>query len=212
LNAIERNCTDKFHLRKQKRMKQSYIKNKQSGVSLIEILVTTLVLGVGLLGVASLQVASVSSNQEGLFTSQATSIAEDLASRIRSAKMTTLIPYGDRDHASLVSNYAVVGEIACDPNTPPANLCRVNGVTAAADCNFTDIAIYDRWEACVAASEHLPQGKVRIVNVGNRISLVVDWNSLSEKMDLGSKKIVNANCASITGDVDRNCVILEIVP
>ena len=193
-------------------MKQGYSKRKQSGVSLIEILVTTLVLGVGLLGVASLQVASVSSNQEGLFTSQATSIAEDLASRIRSAKMITLVPNSDTDHLTFVSNYVVVGEIACDVNMPPANLCRTDGVTAAANCSFADIAAYDRWEVCVNANENLPQGKVRIVSLGGRISLVVDWNSITEKMDLGTKKIVNADCLGITGDADRNCVILEIVP
>jgi len=193
-------------------MKKGYINRKQSGVSLIEILVTTLVLGVGLLGVASLQVASVSSNQEGLFTSQATSIAEDLASRIRSAKMVTMVPNSETDHLSFVNEYVVVGEIACDVNSPPTNLCRRNGASASANCSFADVAIYDRWEVCVNASTTLPQGKVRIVNVGNRVSLVVDWNSITEKMDLGTKKIVNVDCVGVTGDADRNCVMLEIVP
>ena len=61
---------------------------KVNGVSLMEVLVTTLVLGIGLLGVAALQITSLNSNQEGYFRSQATEIAESLASKMRTARMS----------------------------------------------------------------------------------------------------------------------------
>ena len=190
-------------------LKSKYIQ-KQKGVSLIEILVTTLVLGIGLLGVASLQMASVSGNQEGFFTTQATSIAEDLASRIRAAKMVTLVPNSTVDHAAFVAQYVDAGELVC--NAPPANMCRNDGATPSVDCSFEDIALFDRWEICSIASATLPQGKVRMARLGNRVTLLVDWNSISEKTNLGTKQIINSDCQLLTLSDDRNCVILEIVP
>ena len=183
---------------------------KQAGLSLIEILITTLILGVGLLGVASLQMASVSGNQEGFFTTQATSIAEDFASRMRAAKMVTMVPNSTTDHPTYVAQYTVAGAIDCAAE--PANLCRINSGAGAADCTFADMAIYDRWEVCSAADTLLPQGKVRISSAGTRVTLVVDWDSITEKLDTGAKKMVNSDCAALTGSNDRNCVILELVP
>ena len=56
---------------------------RQAGIGLIEILVTVLILGIGILGVASTQVVSLQMNTQSQSRSQAVLLAEDLLDRIR---------------------------------------------------------------------------------------------------------------------------------
>ncbi|MGX5174418.1 type IV pilus modification protein PilV [Aliikangiella sp. IMCC44653] len=188
----------------------------QRGVSLVEILVTTLILGIGLLGVAALQVSSLSSNQEGFYTSQATSIAEDFASRIRNAKLASVIPsvtdpngkyIPSTSYADLLGTYTVDGALECD--SEPQAMC---GGSSATNCDFADMAIYERWEVCRAAETLLPGGQVRLTNTGSKMTVVVDWDSMSQRSDIGTKKNINASCKALTGSEERNCIIMEIVP
>lgn len=55
----------------------------QRGMTLIEVLVTLLLVSVGLLGVAALQLASLKNNQEAYVRSQASVLAGDILDRIR---------------------------------------------------------------------------------------------------------------------------------
>lgn len=57
--------------------------NQQHGVTLIEVLVTVLVLGIGLLGLASLQVTALKSNYSAQARSQASMLAQDIIERMR---------------------------------------------------------------------------------------------------------------------------------
>lgn len=54
----------------------------QRGSSLIEVMVALLILGVGLLGVVSLQTKGLSSNKQGVFVTEAQLLAQDMADRI----------------------------------------------------------------------------------------------------------------------------------
>ena len=56
----------------------------QSGFTLIEVLIALIVLAVGLLGMASLTVHSMQSNQGAYMRSQASVLAYDIAERMRS--------------------------------------------------------------------------------------------------------------------------------
>jgi type IV pilus assembly protein PilV len=185
---------------------------RQRGVSLIEILVTTLILGVGLLGVAALQVSSISSNQEGLFASQATAIAEDYASRIRSSKVSTVMPNTNITYAAYIGSYNNGNNLPFACANPPNPICRSDGGAAAADCTLAQLAVFDQWEVCSAAAELLPGGQVRAINSGIRLSIVVDWDSAAGRQDTGNKSVVNTNCNALTGSNARNCVIMELIP
>lgn len=57
---------------------------QQSGFTLIEVLVSALILAIGLVGVAALQALSLKNNQSAFMRSQATALAYDLADRMRS--------------------------------------------------------------------------------------------------------------------------------
>lgn len=57
--------------------------DRQSGFSLIEVLVAVIVLSIGLVGVAGLQAVSLKNNQSAFMRSQASALAYDLADRMR---------------------------------------------------------------------------------------------------------------------------------
>lgn len=58
-------------------------KSGQSGFSLIEVLIAVIILSIGLLGLASLQLAGTKNNQDAYYRSQATMLANDIADRMR---------------------------------------------------------------------------------------------------------------------------------
>jgi len=75
-------------------MKNKY--SRQNGFTLLEILITVLVLSIGLLGLAGLQVSSMKSNHSSYLRSQATILGYDIADRMRAnpaANYTAKSPY-----------------------------------------------------------------------------------------------------------------------
>ena len=58
--------------------------NNDSGFTLIEVLIAVLVLSIGLLGLASLQMNALRNNQNSYYRTVATILANDFADRIRS--------------------------------------------------------------------------------------------------------------------------------
>ena len=58
-------------------------KNRQEGLSLLEILIAVLVLSIGLLGLAALHATSLKANHGAYHKSQATFLAYDMADRLR---------------------------------------------------------------------------------------------------------------------------------
>lgn len=63
---------------------------KQHGFSMIEVLVTVLILAIGLLGLAGLQSTSLRSNHSAMLRSQATVLAYDIADRLRANRTAAL--------------------------------------------------------------------------------------------------------------------------
>ena len=59
------------------------LQRKQSGFTLIEVLVSTLVLTVGILGVAAMQMVSFQTNQSAYMRSQAIYLGQDMFDRMR---------------------------------------------------------------------------------------------------------------------------------
>jgi type IV pilus assembly protein PilV len=57
---------------------------RQGGFTLIEVLVSAMILSIGLVGVAGLQVVSLKNNQSAYMRSQVSAMAYDLADRMRS--------------------------------------------------------------------------------------------------------------------------------
>lgn len=109
----------------------------QYGLTLIEVLVTLVILSVGLLGMAAMQFTGIRSANGSSFRTQATLFADDMVERMRAN------PTAVNDNVFLDVNSAT--NINC--GTAPTTYCAdsYNGTAAvdAATCSTTQLANYD---------------------------------------------------------------------
>ena len=156
---------------------------KQRGVSLVEVLVSVVIMSVGILGVAGIQVVSLQQNRSSIFRAEALQLANDILDRMR---------------VNPAQNYAPVNFI--DP--PPG----IVGCTAAT-CTPPQMRSYDiaQWKCSINSADPagiplprcvtlgiagaLPQGQGAIVNNTNtalcpvgptEICAVVRWQDASD--------------------------------
>ncbi len=92
-------------------------RRKADGFTLIEVLVATVIMAVGILGVAGLQVVSLQQNRSSLLRSEALQIANDILDRMRANPDQTYAPvnYTDAPPASAkncVQNTCTPAEMA----------------------------------------------------------------------------------------------------
>jgi len=114
-------------------------RRQQSGLSLIEVLIATVVLSTGLLGLAGLQIAGMKTTHNSYQMQQATWIVHDLLEKMRANRTevfrmssdSTPVPQSGYLLANLTSAVTY-----CE-NTPPKN-CAVD-----TDCTNAQMAIYD---------------------------------------------------------------------
>lgn len=175
----------------------------QKGISLMEVLVTVLVLGIGLLGVAALQLTSLNANQEGYYRSQATEIAENLASKMRVAKN------------ELYNGSSLLSDIVADYDSTSTAFSCTAAATSCVDsvCTQAQRVAYDRWQVCDAAQNDLPDGEVFVTVVnGIRARIAVAWTPTSARTDLGQVQVLNQRCTGLGVADTKDCVILEVIP
>jgi len=134
---------------------QAIALRQQSGLGLIEVLVTVLVLGIGILGVASTQVVSLQMNSQSQSRSQAVLLAEDLLDRIRANSDNP------GTYALGQGNAQGADNGACDTSFVPAN------ATVAAN----DIADWENNLACL-----LPAAQRTVAVNGNTVTVTIDWD------------------------------------
>lgn len=125
---------------------------------MIEVLISTFVLSVGLLGMAGLQTTGMRSNLSAYHRSQATQLAYDMADRIR----------GNIDDASQMgaSSYATI----TSPNDQPT-CTAISGTCTSAQMAENDLA---EWEGDMALL--LPSGQGGISVDGLIYTVKVEWD------------------------------------
>jgi type IV pilus assembly protein PilV len=118
---------------------------RSRGFSLIEVLVTMLLISLALLGTSGLQAYALKLNQGGQFRTQAVVLASDLSERMEANKA-----------AAVAGNYVYTCPSAA---TVASSAC---GPTGAA-CSPSALATYDllQWQATVAST--LPQSTCSVV-------------------------------------------------
>ena len=114
---------------------------RQTGFSFIEVLVATLVLSVGLLGLAGLQAASLTNLQSAFLHSQASALAYDLADRMRT------------NVAGVAANFY-----------DPATAGNTAGCSTTAGCSPQQMAQNDLAEWNAAIATYLPLGQGIVCN------------------------------------------------
>jgi type IV pilus modification protein PilV len=112
---------------------------KQTGSSLVEVMVALFVLAIGLLGILALQSKSMQYNQSAHIYSQAIYLANDIAERIRS-------------NPTVASEYL----IAADAEVPEGVDCTTSG------CSPSDLAKWDKIKLHDNVTAALPAGAVVI--------------------------------------------------
>jgi len=121
----------------------------QRGLTLAEVLIAVVILSIGLLGIAGLQLTGLRGAQSANLRTQATVLANDIAERIRANPTGALNPV-DGGGIALARNttYADVSlaNIVCDPNEPgfvAPPRCSKTPASAPINCSTRQMAIHD---------------------------------------------------------------------
>ena len=128
--------------------------NKNTGFTLIEVLIAMLVLAVGLLGLAGLQATSLGNSQSAYNRNQATQLAYDLADRMRSNKLE-------------VATYTTI--------LPGAATAKANCLTTTG-CLPSNMAENDLFEWNKAVRDTLPNGVGTIAVAAGVFTITITWD------------------------------------
>ena len=133
---------------------------KQKGATLLEVMISVLVLSIGLLGVASLQLFGLRYNQSAYLRSQATILAYDMVDRMRAN--TNGVAAGYYNSVSSAS-------LPSDPN------CITTGCT---NQQLADHDIREWGNYFVGTQPMLPTATGTVSKAGNTFTVTVSWVEL----------------------------------
>ncbi len=133
---------------------------KETGFTLIEVLVTVVILAVGLLGLAGLQARGLRNNLSAYQRSQATQLAYDMADRMR-------------------ANKAAANNYLTSTMAPTAAAVQSDCMTAnSTSCTIADMAQNDlfQWNADITSSSVLTSGVGTITVSGTVYTILIRWD------------------------------------
>lgn len=161
------------------------------GMSLVEVLVALLVLGIGVMGYAALQVRSVKMSEDTYSRSQAMAIAQDVIERIR-ANVDALPDY-------LAANWEA--EL-----TEPAASCVYTSAVPETGCTASTMATHDIYSVRTIARTMLPSGSVDVAACEQLTCVTVAWSDTTTAA-CNQSEIEDGDRGS-----NANCVVLEFIP
>ncbi len=138
------------------------------GFTIIEVLISLLILSVGLLGLASLQVVGLQNTQGGAQRAQAAFLAYDITDRMRTNPAA--VTAGSYNLAAPVTTG--MGGMGA-PN--PAPIVMVDCFGAAANCSVAQMAAHDlgQWQTQLGAYLNAGTGAITTVDNGTTTQLTV---------------------------------------
>lgn len=193
-------------------------KRKSAGFSLIEVLVSIVVLSFGLLGMVGMQAASLRANREARLQSSAVVLARELAEMIRGNKNVGVLVAGN----PYVGNFS--NPAGTTPLTPAApKYCLSVGVAACA--NPTEIATAELTEWLARVDAELPGARVSVcvdsapfdanglprwacTGLGGVLVVKIGWTKSSTNLALtGSSAFERATIPSIVVPVTAGNIV-----
>ncbi|MDI1302155.1 MAG: type IV pilus modification protein PilV [bacterium] len=162
----------------------------QKGVGMMEILAAVLVLAVGVLGFASLQVRAVQASGEAYFRSQSSAIALDLAERVR-------VNDTQRSKYLLAATW------------PTAAISAAPTACITASCTPAAQATFDAQEIIYDVQTLLPQGEVNMEPCkGSAVNCIyIGWNGTHATASAaGPNQCVDDNGKYVDG---AQCIMME---
>ncbi|MCP3667915.1 MAG: type IV pilus modification protein PilV [Gammaproteobacteria bacterium] len=164
------------------------------GTTLVEVLVAVVIISIGLLGVAALQITALQGANDTQYRSRATDLAASLADRMRAN------PLAD-------NNYRIAASTAC---AVPGNICAMKpddpsvNDGSALKCTSAQIATYDLWEIrCLnGVANTLPGGDLVVTcadadttdgdacTPNSTFTLNVSWETKSEDTGFTTDNVI----------------------
>lgn len=134
--------------------------SKQRGISLLEVMIALIVLSIGLLGLAQLQMTGIKQNQDAWLRSQATNLTYDMLDRLRANRNAARGGNYDQNYDDIAN------QIVCVRERQALN------IPAGANQATRDLIEWNNLIACA-----LPDGKGRILRVGStQFTVEIRWN------------------------------------
>ncbi len=156
------------------------LKHHNAGFTMIEVLITMVILSVGLLGLAGMQANGLKSNHLAYMRSQATLLAYDMSDRMR-ANMAGVT----------AGNYNSLS--GAPPAYPPTTNCD------AVTCTPADMAIYDYANWDFELDDKLPKGEGKIAVASGIFTITVMWDDDNEGTltDCAGTAALNLKCFQV---------------
>lgn len=172
---------------------QLCVRSRQRGVSLLEVMITVIVVSVGLIGMAGLQVATKRAGFQASQRTLALTLANDMMQRI------TLNP-GNLAAYATGANPVGAGSIASAPT-------KCLGNAAAANCSGAQLVAWDLWEweqridgtatlnkdASNANAGGLVSPSGCVVINGAQVRVIINWRGLVATTDPAN---ANTSCGT----------------
>ena len=158
------------------------LKQHNAGFTMLEVLITMVILAVGLLGLAGMQATGLKSNHQAYMRSQATLLAYDMGDRMR-ANMAGV------DAGSYNS---LSGDVADPPTNPNCD---------AAVCTPAQMATHDYSNWNFALKDKLPKGAGSVAVAGGIFTITVMWDD--------DKDGTGTDCAGTAAD-NLKCFQVEL--
>ena len=149
---------------------------RQRGVSLVESMIALLVISIGLLGIAALQITAMKQNSSALNHSQAVWVGYNMADRIR-ANITQFTNY-----------------VGIDTNSSYSQDCM------GSSCNNTQMITSDAAEWATEV-QNLPGGRGTVTGNANQIVIAVMWDddgTGATGTGCGNNPNVDLTCYTVT--------------
>lgn len=171
-------------------------KSYQQGMGMTEVLVAMLLLGIGVIGFAALQVRALTASHDAAFRSQASAIARDVLERMR---------VNPTEQATYTNNALWIP--TGTPDFDRDDSCETG------DCDATALANYDIVDIANIANSTLPNGRVNVRQCQNRTNtcVYVSWNATSPTVGNTAPNCVNDNglYVTVTAPNKTDCIVSE---
>ncbi|WP_020411444.1 type IV pilus modification protein PilV [Microbulbifer variabilis] len=141
--------------------------HKQSGATLIEVLVSVLVLAIGLLGLASTQMMSLKNGNGSHHRYMAALAAQEIIERMRANP--TGFKSGDYDSSDIGSS------VGSSPD-------------CSSGCQPSQLAGLDLYEWGLLLSNNLPSATGEIVSKGGQVTVTINWKEQHTGEDYAGSK------------------------
>ncbi|GAB4256790.1 MAG: type IV pilus modification protein PilV [Methylomicrobium sp.] len=144
-------------------------RSRESGFTLLEVLISMIILAIGLLGMAGLQATALRNNKSAYYRTQATQLAYDIADRMR-------------------ANWVEAEKLDASAyqTIPPSDATAKPNCLSTTGCTSIDMAENDLFEWNAAIAGILPLGEGSIDLAGSVYTVTIRWDDNREGDSGGS--------------------------